>query len=181
MAFQKRKIYLINRPFQIKFSLLISIIVVLISLVFPIAVYDIMNSFIDFAHNHNPSAVTSITAQKKEILLNIIFSQAVIAAVFFLVSIFFSHKIAGPLYKLSMHLEKIRSHNRPGKLFFRKGDYFQDLAEDINKTFSSLSEEVDKQKSELEELSSKVSPEHQENILKVSQELDKIKNNLSIS
>ncbi len=32
----------------------------------------------------------------------------------------------------------MREDHNPGDLFFRKGDYFQDLAEDVNETFAHL-------------------------------------------
>ena len=56
----------------------------------------------------------------------------------FFICVFFSHKIAGPLYKLQKHLKLIREDSKPGNLFFRQGDYFQELAEDVNQTFDHL-------------------------------------------
>ena len=56
----------------------------------------------------------------------------------FFICVFFSHKIAGPLYKLQKHLKLLRDGESPGKLFFRKGDYFQELADDVNLTFDHL-------------------------------------------
>jgi hypothetical protein len=45
--------------------------------------------------------------------------------------IFFTHKIAGPLYKLKNHLAAIREGHEITPLTFRKGDYFEDVAEEV--------------------------------------------------
>jgi hypothetical protein len=58
----------------------------------------------------------------------------------FLSCIFFSHKIAGPIYKLKKYLSEVRANTTKGPLFFRKGDYFLDLADDVNQTIDQLNE-----------------------------------------
>ncbi len=56
----------------------------------------------------------------------------------FIGCIFFSHKIAGPMYKLQKFLkEKIQSSEH-GKLFFRKGDYFHEVADGLNDVFDTI-------------------------------------------
>ena len=42
------------------------------------------------------------------------------------------------LYKMQKHLRSIREGFTPGKLFFRKGDYFQDVADDLNDTIEHI-------------------------------------------
>ena len=57
---------------------------------------------------------------------------------FFIISIFQSHKIAGPLFKVKRFLKSIREGKIPEKVAFRKGDHFQDLASDLNEAFFQL-------------------------------------------
>ncbi len=48
-------------------------------------------------------------------------------------SLFFSHKIAGPLYRLSIFLrDNTNAEEKVSKLFFRKGDFFQEIPEKVN-------------------------------------------------
>lgn len=61
-------------------------------------------------------------------------------ALIFVCCIFLSHKIAGPIYKLQKYLSSVRNGEPHGKLFFRKGDYFHELADDINLTFDQIEE-----------------------------------------
>ncbi|MBY0415325.1 MAG: hypothetical protein K2Q18_14230 [Bdellovibrionales bacterium] len=51
-----------------------------------------------------------------------------------LMSLFFSHKIAGPLFRLHMYLiNNSKSGEKIPKLTFRQGDFFQEIPEEFNK------------------------------------------------
>jgi hypothetical protein len=52
-----------------------------------------------------------------------------------LFSIFFSHKMAGPIKRIKNTLEAHNNHKPVNMIKLRKGDFFQDLAELINKAF----------------------------------------------
>lgn len=52
--------------------------------------------------------------------------------------IFFTHKIAGPLYKLKSHLQQIREGEIIRPLTFRSGDYFHDVAEEVSEFLESI-------------------------------------------
>ena len=49
-----------------------------------------------------------------------------------LLSAYLFHKIAGPMYHLKIHLEKILSGGSTTELHFRKGDRFQEIANMLN-------------------------------------------------
>ncbi len=44
-----------------------------------------------------------------------------------------SHRVAGPLHRLKVHSERVIQGETTTELRFRKGDYFQDVAEAYNK------------------------------------------------
>ena len=67
----------------------------------------------------------------------------------FAVSIFLSHRIAGPLFKLRRALSDLRD----GKLHsiqFRKFDHFQELSTEYNQTVETIKESVSATKKHLE-------------------------------
>lgn len=71
------------------------------------------------------------------------------AMVFFLFSLFasliFSHKIAGPLYRLTLFLRQsptVTDINNYPKLFFRKEDFFQEIPEKVNSFTETLIKKV---------------------------------------
>jgi methyl-accepting chemotaxis protein len=55
-------------------------------------------------------------------------------------TIFISHKVAGPIYRLSKFAEDVRGGNFASKIYLRKGDELTDVAMDFNKTSDFLCE-----------------------------------------
>lgn len=141
MAAYKRKIYLIDPRFQIKFSLSICLILFVSSLIYPLTIYDLMSQFIDFAAKHSNEIASTINQKRQSLVIILILWQLGFTALVFIIGIFFSHKIAGPIYKLKKHLRLIREGKATEDLYFRQGDNFHDLADEINETFNALKEE----------------------------------------
>jgi len=52
-------------------------------------------------------------------------------------SIFFSHKIAGPVYKMKTTIDKfLETGTGPETIHLRKGDAFKELSDFLNRLFS---------------------------------------------
>ncbi len=90
-----------------------------------------------FPPNH--SFFSFINEQKISLL--IFYSIASIIGLIILISsmLKLSHRVAGPIYRLNQHLKSIADD--PKKLrtiSFRKGDYFQDVADDLNNTIGHI-------------------------------------------
>lgn len=139
-----RKIYLINPEFQIKFSLFISILLFVISIIYPFTIYELMNSIVSHLNSIMPNIAQDYEGKKKQIIIYLVLLQLSFTGLTFFICIFFSHRIAGPLYKLQKYLREYRegthgTHRYP--LSFRKGDYFQEVATDINLTLDQIEEE----------------------------------------
>jgi signal transduction histidine kinase len=64
--------------------------------------------------------------------------QAGFTILVFIIGIFFTHRIAGPIYKMKKHLRLIRDGHTTDDLYFRKGDHFQELADEFNKTIHKI-------------------------------------------
>ncbi len=65
------------------------------------------------------------------------FLNVIIVSLF---SIFFSHKMAGPIKRIKNTLEAHNNHKPVNVIKLRKGDFFQDLAELINKALFKKSD-----------------------------------------
>lgn len=98
------------------------------SLLYPVIIYDIISKYI-------PSNGDEI---RLALLIVLALWHIGITSLVFIVSIFFSHKIAGPIYKTRKYLELVKQGAFPGRLFFRHGDYFPELAEDFNSAMESV-------------------------------------------
>ncbi|OGJ93423.1 MAG: hypothetical protein A2487_16920 [Candidatus Raymondbacteria bacterium RifOxyC12_full_50_8] len=59
-------------------------------------------------------------------------------------TIFISHKIAGPIYRLERFAEDMRNGNFGSRIFLRKGDELADIASNFNKTGDFVRDTVKK-------------------------------------
>lgn len=135
-----RRIYLINPRFQLRFSALVTMAVLISSLIYPFAIYDLMENFIAYVSSHSPEQVTQLTARRTDLIMTLILWQIGFSSMIFIVCVFFSHKIAGPVYKLMKFFSGARQGHLSDKLYFRKGDYFHELAADYNDTMDTILE-----------------------------------------
>lgn len=137
----KRRIYLINPRFQLRFSFYVCLFMFICSIIYPVTIYDLMSKFITFAEQAVPGSSSTLLEKRQSLIVVLGLWQLGITVVTFIVCIFFSHKIAGPLYKLQKFLTGVRDGHDYGRLFFRNGDYFQELAEDYNDAFERIKED----------------------------------------
>ena len=138
-----RRIFIINPEFQYKFCLIICGIVFLVSLLYPVVVYDLIHML----ETNYQEIQASLPAGSPQINFEELYKGTmfilflIIAAVLcltFVVSILISHKIAGPMYKMTMFLRSIREGGAIHELTFRDGDQFEEVAEELNETLEYL-------------------------------------------
>ncbi|MBP9674310.1 MAG: hypothetical protein KBD63_04375 [Bacteriovoracaceae bacterium] len=132
----KRSIYLINPKFQIKFSLFVCSLIFVSSLIYPITIYELVNSFISHTAFH--ASKEFLEESRVKLILALCVYQLIFISIVFIICIFQSHKIAGPLYKIKKALLEIKTGIKPDVVVFRKGDHFKDLAENLNEVFGDI-------------------------------------------
>ncbi|MBD66888.1 MAG: hypothetical protein CME62_16920 [Halobacteriovoraceae bacterium] len=97
---------------------------------YPKTIYDLFEKLILM---HPEQA--EVFAQNRMTLINtLLLIQFSFIGIVFVLSIFLTHKIAGPIYKLTNYLEEVRHGGANYPLTFRDGDYFSEVAEEINLT-----------------------------------------------
>ena len=136
---EKRTILFVNPKFQTRFSLYVCSWIFPLSLVYPAIFYALFDFFFEFSRFYTPSeSVLSLKQTRNEILWFVVALQIVFMALVFFISVYVSHKIAGPLYKLHQAFEFARGGKWNTRLKFRKADHFQELADD----FSAMADHV---------------------------------------
>lgn len=182
----KRKLYLINPSFQIKFSIMISLLLFISSLVYPIAIYDITSSAIDKI-GETAQLSQELLSNRKDLLIILAIWQVGFLAIIFIVSIFFSHRIAGPLFRLRAFFKTIQKGRGREVLQFRKGDYFPEIAKEVNKTFDIIQRNYVEDFYYLEEvsryitgLSASLPDKHQNDINEINKRLAEIQQRFNI-
>lgn len=132
----RRKIFLIDSSFQLKFVFYVSSWTLALSMAFPLMIHQLFEFFRRFALVDPMAAPVALIYQtEKQIIWLLILGQVLFLCVISFVSFFMSHRIAGPLYKLRRFVERLRSGQLIEELNFRQTDYFPELADGFNSMF----------------------------------------------
>ena len=130
-----RKVILINRNFQLSLLFKISLMGVLIEGIFYSANFYFFKKMEDQAIQAglNPDNIFFQYLDTQKVLMNKVFLISTILTIVVIVwgGLYLSHKVAGPLYRLTQHMKNFNINNiEPVK--FRKGDYFPEIEETFN-------------------------------------------------
>lgn len=136
---KRRRSFLINKEFQIKFCLYVCSWLFVLSLLYPMVIYQLFDRFMVYvALDPNGPAVGLLNERREKLIQLLVILQALFLSVTFLVSMFVSHRIAGPLFKLKQFFRRASEGDTFSTLSFRKADHFQDLARSYNDMMSGL-------------------------------------------
>lgn len=104
--------------------------------------YFLLASIIDFTmeHGRGPTGMDLFTASLRPLTIIL----PVVFAILAIIVIFISHRIAGPLYRLKMYMEKVENGDYSVKLNFRKNDAIHDIAESFNRMVQGIRENFEK-------------------------------------
>jgi len=150
LAAYKRSIFVVNPKFQYKFSFIICSLVFISSLLYPATIWQMFEKIISL----QPTLAAESNAHRDQLMVILLVIQLAFTGIVFVATIFMSHKIAGPMYKLKSYLDGISNGEPVNELYFRKGDNFPEIAETVNEFVHSVK---DKQKEDFEYLSEVVS------------------------
>jgi len=135
----RRSIFLINKRFQLRFSLYVCSWLFALSLIYPLIIHNLFELFVRHAAlDPTGPALSQLEQTRTNVFWLLVFLQLMFLGITFLISIFMSHRIAGPLYKLHKFFADAEKGNLNQDLYFRKNDHFQDLAEDYNRMISGI-------------------------------------------
>jgi methyl-accepting chemotaxis protein len=135
----QRSIFLINKPFQLRLSFYVCSWLFALSVVYPIIIYNMFDYFRRYLQlDPNGPSLASIQSVRQEVVYLLAMFQTIFLIITFLISIFVSHRIAGPLYKMKMFFRQNGGGKLSPKLQFRKGDYFQEMAQEYNEMLAKM-------------------------------------------
>ena len=145
----KRNILVVDKEFQMKLCFLVCSLVFIGSLVYFIALDDLFDKVIEI----NVDLTDQFMDAKIKLMMILGVIQLAYLGVVFGVSLILSHRIAGPLYKLRMYLEDVRSGGSFKKLTFRDKDFFQNIAAETTETIEYLTHKSEDEADYLDEVS----------------------------
>ena len=130
---QSRRTLLINRKFQLKFTLFVCSWVLILSLSLPFGLWAGLNGLTEnLAKNLSPEALQQI--QKFHLQVFQVYSLAALiaTAVLFWMCLILSHRIAGPIFRIQTAMNRWKRGNIEHQLKLREHDHFQELADAYN-------------------------------------------------
>jgi len=128
-----RRHLIINPLFQVKFALLFTLAVAVFSLIFPIFVYTMLSNLEghDFFQKHG-NAAQALREARYDLFIFLGLTSLVTVVTSFVLALFHSHRIAGPLYKLRMSMVAMQQGILDRHIKFRTNDNFPELADGFN-------------------------------------------------
>jgi HAMP domain-containing protein len=142
MKLQRRR-YITHKKFQFTMMSMLLVLVLLATLVTTLVNhYFMLASIIDFTmeHGRGPTGMDLFVASMRPLVIIL----PVVFAVLAIIVIFISHRIAGPLYRLKMYMEKVENGDYSVKLNFRKNDAIHDIADSFNRMVQGIKQKFDK-------------------------------------
>lgn len=139
----RRKTYLIQRVFQTKFIMLFLFLVILSSVISGILLYKRTNTELGF---HYGEAHSKLKKTGEILLPNVLMGNViaiiVIGAASIALTIFISHKIAGPLYRFGKNAEQIAQGDLTITTNLRQSDQIHGLADSFSKMTAELRQKL---------------------------------------
>ncbi len=140
---QKRKTYLIKRMLQAKFITIFVLLVIMSSVISGILLYRKTNTELGYQYGKAHSKIKN-TGQilLPNVIMGNIIALIVIGGATIALTIFISHKIAGPLYRFEKNAEQIAQGDLTLITKLRESDQIQGLADSFSKMTTELREKL---------------------------------------
>jgi len=144
MKLQRRQ-YLIHKRFQFRMMGALLLLVLAATII-----TTVVNHFFFLSSIVNFTAEYGRAPTGQELLIASIKPLVIILPVVFIVlaitCLFISHRIAGPLHRLKMYMEKVENGDHSVRLKFRKSDAIHDVADSFNRMLDGITKNIDKKR-----------------------------------
>lgn len=139
----KRSSYFIKKEFQFKFILRFCLLVLIGAVISTGLVFLFSQGTLTSSFQHSRLIIknTGVAILPSVIYTNLI-TLALITLATIIVTLFVSHKVAGPMFRFEKELKAIGEGNLTNKIMLRKKDQIKDMADCLNNMVASLREKI---------------------------------------
>lgn len=138
-----RRLYFVDKKFQTSFIMKFCALVIVGSLLTGALVYFFSQQSTTVVFEHSRALVKSTADFLLPLLIQtIIVVCAIVAAATIILTLYISHKIAGPLHRLKKEFAAIGVGNLAGDFSLRKGDQLQDVAVSMSEMVKGLRDKI---------------------------------------
>ncbi len=150
----RRKNYFIKRSFQTRFSLRFSLLIILEALLIIGLFWYVSKGTLTTGYS-GPELRIEKTASffYVSFILSLLIVSVAVGLVGMLMFIFYSHRIAGPLFRFQRSMREVTLGDLTGRIHLRQKDQLGDLGESINVMAQSMDQRISSLKKEIHEIS----------------------------
>lgn len=140
-----RKQYLINKQLQLSYAWLLILCVGLVILVFGSSLWYINKIHLDLFHDivgEEALPKSYIHSMQNQFLIGALITIVVISCLLLVLGIYTSHRIAGPMYRISKKLNLIGIEDEMDTIQIRKRDQLKEMADAFNHMVHALKDRM---------------------------------------
>jgi methyl-accepting chemotaxis protein len=130
MAKHKRRQYLVDKKLQTKYALLTILLLVIYTFLFAVILFT--PSILGLSTGETLAEQTEAARTLLNLHASVWPALGIVIVILAGISVFITHKIAGPVYRFKKVLTEVADGNLDISIKLRKRDDLQDLAEDMN-------------------------------------------------
>ena len=147
----RRKNYFIKKSFQTRFSLRFVVLILLEAALIAGLLLYISKGTLTTGYSGTELRIEKTASFfYVSFLLILLIASVAVGLVGMLVFIFYSHRIAGPLFRFQKSLQEIAGGDLTGRIHLRQKDQLGDLGESINLMAQAMDQRIGQLKKEIE-------------------------------
>jgi len=140
-----RRQYLVNKQIQLSYAWLLIICVGLVILIFGASLWYINKIHLDLFHNIVGEEVLSrsyINSIQGQFLIGTLITLIIVSCLLLVLGVYASHRIAGPMYRITKNLSLIGIENQMDTIQIRKRDQLKEMADAFNHMVHALKDRM---------------------------------------
>ncbi|MBI4970252.1 MAG: hypothetical protein HZC17_00210 [Candidatus Omnitrophica bacterium] len=129
----------IYKPIQRQYFIWMAVITIVAAFVISFVVHQTVRSALshEIARTTKLSVIEILNGMEYDLLINIFVVLFIAVIVSAIISVFFLHRIVGPIYRIQETLKKMADGQIPDKdIKLRPGDFFSELAAELNRALA---------------------------------------------
>ena len=159
-----RKQYLINRQLQLSYARLLIICVSLIILIFGVSLWYQSKVHLNLLQHYlgeDEMPDSAIAETQNRFLLGTFGSIAVISCLLLVLGIYASHRIAGPMHRITKNLKLVGLENDVDTIQIRKRDQLREMADAFNHMVHTLKDRMYQDMRLIDQVKSRIGQLHE--------------------
>ena len=164
-AYKRRQVY-IKKGFQFKFMLRFCLVILVGAVISTALLLALSQGTLTSSFQDSRLVIRETsTAILPAVLYTNLITLGLITLASILVTLFVSHKIAGPLYRFELEINQIAEGDLTRKIHLRQNDQITDIAKCLNKMTGSLNNKLGVIRNSVDELARSAADQQDVNVL----------------